>query len=207
MLNGYDGETWDEYWNRTLWEASNSRVDPHAGQTSTIVTTYHPAQPAILGTPAVPPIPPQINFIENIGWNTWARSIEQLLPGKFIEYTVSVGARGAFVGIGGASELGNMIRSFQYGILIDLSGIWVFELGVKVKLLMATDLSTARIRIYLQADNTIIYFIIAGTESLVHECPIKAKPVQLYGCAYLYSASDTITSARLPTGEVKFGSV
>lgn len=202
---GYDTfDTWEEW---IAYTTSITNGGSPAPVTMTAIRTWMPAQPAIASISATPPTPSQINYLMNKGWNSWSVSIDQILPGKFMEYTLSPGISASFVGLGRVAQAGDNINTFQHGILVDNSGIWAFESGVKVEQIRTTYSGSTIIRIYRQSDNTIVYLAITGTESLIHKSTVPAMQIPLYAHGMLYSSSDTMNSATITVGEVKFGSV
>lgn len=221
MFNGYDThgrydsttgewipETWAEAYERTLREnfwLINSH-NSHVGQTLSVIKTYYPAQPAIAGVSAIPPTRSQINYLMNSGWNSWARTVDEILSKMFVEYTCNVGINGGFVGLGVRDKEGHTTGSFAHGLLVDSTGVWVFEMGVKVVKLRAFHNIDSLLRIVRQDNHEIIYLIITKTETLVYKSLIPVQNTKLYGYGYLYASGDTLNSAVLTVGEVQFGS-
>ncbi len=199
--DGYElpWDDWVDYQTRIVIDGTPT-PDPSGAPSAPLPTatikTWLPAQDAIAAIPAIPPTPSQIDYLTQRGWNSWARTIDELTLGSFLSYTVS-GV--AFLGIGRQNKEGHSLGSFKHGLLVDDSGVWVMESGVKVKQLGAKAINP---RIYRQPDEVIVY--LNGNYAYKSLIP-AAGP--LFGYGYLYTSGDTITSAAFTTGSVKFGRV
>ena len=173
------------------------------------VTVCYPAEPAIAGTPGVPPTPTQILHSLNSGWNTSARSINPLDPGACLVYTVSEGIHGAVYGIGPASLDGGQAEQFSHALLVDQSGVHAFENGHMVASLLNIQQRDLELRIYRGQNNEIFYVAVTeGKEAQLFQSATKASvsmTIDVYVYAYLYSSGDLGLSAEFRGGEVQFG--
>lgn len=160
------------------------------------VTTCYPAQAAIPGDPGLPPTPSQIITSQNLGWNSHSRAIDPLDVDAILNFTVSAGVRGVFVGVGGAGLDGQPIGVYNHGMLIDASGVWVFELGVKVHQLAASHTSLTALQIERGYDGSITYRADAS-EYVSATLPGSGT---LYPYAYMYSGGDRIMCASYTAG-------
>jgi hypothetical protein len=172
--------------------------------------TYHPAVPAVASVSMVAPTPNEIAYHNNYGWNSYAISKEPLLPGEFIEFTVSPGATGVFVGIGGTHQYSQRIESFRHGLIADTVGLHIYEDGVTKSALRNTITPASTVRIYRQQDGEIVYVITTITKSIETAVAKSTQPItrgDLYAHAYIYSSGDQIRTASFKTGKVVFGEV
>lgn len=99
-------------------------------------------------------------------------------------------------------------RSFVHALVLDNVGVKVFENNAVVKTLINEQVSTSEIRIYRQADNTIVYTILTDGKTVVYKSNIDIpynSAAKLYLYAWLYSSGDAVLSADTFNGEVKFG--
>lgn len=169
-----------------------------------LVPTYHRAEPAVATVPYSPAKPNQISYSLNAGWNSYAISINPLEKGKYLLFNVASGITGAFVGIGPRSKYGAQISSFTHGLLIDPSGIKVYENGEVKATLRSSAKTLSMMRIYRLADNTIVYAVTTESESAAYESTVAAYAGDLYVHGFLYSGGDQILSAQFLTGDVSF---
>jgi len=199
-----------------VWESSSlegasawwSGVGPPLGDptvTTRTVTTYYPAVAAVPGSAGVPPTATQILQSLNHGWNSHARSVNPIPAGNFIQYAVAPGVMGAFLGLGQRGMEGRGPHLFRHGLLVDHSGVWVFESGVKVKRIRTAHLGTSRLRIVRQPDNSVVYLISTGSETIAHTSGEKASILPLYGYGLLYMGNDTMRNAEITSGKVQYG--
>ena len=172
----------------------------------TEITTCYPATPIVPASPGVPPTPQQINYSLNSGWNSWARSVNQIPAGNFCQLSISPGSRGAFFGLGGRGMEGLGIHAFPHGIISDSSGLWIYEAGVKVVRLSLTNDASDKLRIVRQSDLRIAYIITRGVHTFSYTSAAYGSSLPLYAYGYLYSGGDSVNSAEIITGEVQYGS-
>lgn len=174
--------------------------------TATIETTM-PAQDAT--TSAAQDMYTQLLRSTNAGWNSWARTIDQLENGEFIEYTAATGVTAASLCVGPAGREGRLLESFSHALVSDSEGVKIYENGVLVKTLYSVQTVTTKLRIYRMPDNSIVYMAITGTNCQLYTSllalPTKVTDLFVYG--HLYTAGDKITSAVYRVGEVQYGSV
>ncbi len=170
------------------------------------ITTCYPATPLVPSSPGVPPTPQQINYSLNSGWNSWARSVNQIPVGGFCQLAVSPGSRGAFFGAGREGMDGLGIHTFSHGILSDLSGLWIYEAGVKVTRLSLTTSTADLLRIVRQSDFRVAYIVTRGVQTFSYTSLAAGYRLPMYAYGYLYSGGDSINSAVITTGEVQYGS-
>ena len=170
------------------------------------ITECFPATPLIPASPGVPPTPQQINYSLNSGWNSWARSVNQIPAGNFCQLSISPGSRGAFFGLGRNGMEGLGIHAFPHGILSDSSGLWIYEAGVKVVRLSLTNDASDKLRIVRQSDLRIAYIITRGVQTFSYTSLEIGSALPLYAYGYLYSGGDSVNSAEIITGEVQYGS-
>lgn len=170
------------------------------------VVTCYTAVAAVAGSAGVPPTPQQISRSLNVGWNSSARSIDPIPYGNFVQYSAAPGASGSFLGLGVAGKDRQGIGAFSHGLLVDLSGVWVYEAGVAMIRLSTSYDGTEKLRIVRQVDGTIAYLLIKGSQTVAHTSAVVGSKLPLYGYGYLYSGGDSINSADIITGEVQYGS-
>lgn len=170
------------------------------------VTTCYSSTPLIPARPGVPPTQQQINYSLNSGWNSWARSVNQIPAGNFCQLSISPGSRGAFFGLGGRGMEGLGIHAFPHGIISDSSGLWIYEAGVKVVRLSLTNDASDKLRIVRQSDLRIAYIITRGVQTFSYTSLEIGSALPLYAYGYLYSGGDSVNSAEIITGEVQYGS-
>jgi hypothetical protein len=151
----------------------------------------------------------EILKLTNSGWNSWARSIDELEAGKCVKITVGSGVTSACISVGPKGMEGEGVARFKHGIICDQNGVRVYENGAMVKTLYSTQTVLSEIRVYRQTDNTIVYFVKTGTSSVVHTSNVTPQSllIPLYVYGYLYTAGDRVASAAFATGVVQYGSV
>jgi len=182
---------------------SDLYVQPSADDTK----IWHPPMPAIPGTSSVVTNPSTINKIYNKGWNSWARSIEQLQLGENCIFNVATGVSGAILGIAPIGFENSVPGGFSHCIICDIHGVHIRENNVTVKTLKDTQTSVSMLRIHRQTEGEIVYVVTTGTETLVYDsatvCP-KWLPVYVYGL--LYSSGDKVLSTQFADyGDVQYG--
>lgn len=169
------------------------------GQVCTVkdVLVYYPATSAIPAVPYSPPTAAQISLSLNEGWNSYARSINPLPAGSLVEFTVKPGSRGALVAVGAPGMEGVPIDLFAHGIMVDTTGIYVFEAGAVVAQLAAVNLTGTKIRILRLLDGRIAYVV--GSAVV-----FSATPTDVFGTRHvygmLYAAYDEVSSTEILTG-------
>ena len=171
------------------------------------VTTCYPASEPETGTPGIPPTAGQIITGLNIGWNSWSRSVDQIDTDRYLRYTMANGVTGVFIGVSTHGVEGQQIASFKHGIIVDLTGIHIYESGVVVQTIRDSHSSESYIRIVRQIDNSIVYVVTTGTQTIVHVrgAATQSKLMPLYAYAYIYQSGDVVISNEIKTGEVLFG--
>jgi len=146
----------------------------------------------------------------NLGWNSSARSINELSSGSYIEYTLAKGNQAAHIGIGAEGGDGLSYHNFSHGLVVDVDGIKVVEGGAIVATLATSYDSDTRLRIYRHADRTIVYVAITGTKTTVYTSkkPFSLAPfTPAYAYGRLYASGDKVTSAAFQSGSVAYGSM
>ena len=208
MSDGFS--TWDPFSDFDINSTpvySSSSVTPSNPTTYVQNTIWVPPVAGTPGTPSLPTTYTEIRVIKNKGWNTWARSIEQLTKASFFNFTCYKANEGLFLGVGPSSQLGNPISSFSHAIIADVSGIKVYEFGVVVATLLVAYSELSNIKIFYQADGSVVYVVTTSTETLVHTSSILYTLTEAYIYGYIYSSDDEVLSHEYITGSVQYGSV
>lgn len=203
MVSGYSPDAQDNAITRFLagdWAEASMRT------VQVPTSVYWPAKPSIPAIESAPPGKSQVIKLLNAGWNTWARTVDTLELGKFIQFSVAPNVGGVFLGLGVKGKDGHGPHTFTHGLLTDLSGVWVFESGVQVHRIRTSHEEVSKLRICRQADNSIVYLVTTGAETLAHVSEVPPTALPLYGYGYLYLAGDTLLAAGMTTGEVQYGS-
>jgi len=176
-------------------------TSPTTTTTATVVTTT-PSQ----DTTAVPSTVVISNLetavLLSSGWDTTARSISPF--NSYLRFTVG-DISGACMMIGPARMDGLAITQFSHGMAIDITGVHVYENGVFKASLRSVPSFDSEFRIYRQENNTIVYAVVTGTETVVyHSTTPSPVPefIDLYAYGYLYSSGDKVTAASFEDGEV-----
>jgi len=175
---------------------------------STVEVTTHTSMPAVAESPAIQLQTWQINMITNRGWNTWARSINPLLPGNYLLFAMPQSIDSGCLAIGPKNMEGLGIARFSNSIIVDKDGAKAHEYGVVVQSMNSAHSGLSALRIYRHTDGSIAYVVTTGTETFVHTSSSPyplATPLYIYG--YLYASGDQVSSASFVTGEVNYGSV
>lgn len=167
------------------------------------VTVSYPSHPGSPGLPAIAATPTEVLQVANSAWTTHSRSINEIVAGSFIETTFRNGVSGGFLGFSTQGMDGRQLAGFLHGVMCDTSGLWVFESGEKVHKLM-DSYADVLVRIVRQQDDTVVYTAV-GLETKIYRST-KCYNLPMYGYGYLYSAGDTVSSARIATGNVQFAS-
>lgn len=156
------------------------------------VTTCYPATAAIAPIPYIAPTPAQIITNYNLGWNSHSRGIAPLDVGDSLIFTVANGVHGVFVGFGPSGVDGQNLALFGWGLMIDTTGVKVFENGVHVATLGAGYDSSTAFSIEREYDGRLIYR--ADLDSYTSASPPAGIAV-LYPYTYLYSGGDRLLCA------------
>lgn len=160
---------------------------------------YYPATSEVAAVPYSPPTAAQIAVSLNQGWNSYARTVDQLLPGTYIEHVVKYGSYGALLAVGKPGMEGVPIAAFPYGVMVDTSGIYSFESGAAVAL---TDhVPDIPIRIARLTDGRIVYSI-GGAVVSISASGVYDQYDELYVYGLLYSAYDEVTISEFKTGNL-----
>lgn len=156
------------------------------------VTTCYPATAAIPPTPYIAPTPAQIITDYNIGWNSHSRGIDTLDVGEIFTFTLSGSNHGAFVGLAPSGADGQSIALYGWGLMVDTSGVKVYENGVVVDTLAASYNSTTAFSMERTLDGELIYR--ADLDEYTSTVPPSVGAV-LYPYTYLYSGGDRLMCA------------
>lgn len=168
--------------------------------TTTDKLVYTPPTAAIPAVPYAPPTPAQISVSMNHGWNSYARTVGQLTPGSFIEYTVKYGSYAALLAVGMAGMEGSAIDAFPYGIMVDTSGIYEFESGAAMAL-ASGNTPGLLIRIARLTDGRVVYS--AGGEAVsISTVDMYSEHDELYVYGLLYAGYDEVTTAEFKIGDL-----
>lgn len=168
--------------------------------TTNSVLIYHPPVVGSPGIPSAPPTPAQIKISLNEGWNSYARTIGALAAGSYINYTIKYGTKGALLAVAYSGFEGRPIGEFTHGVMVDISGIRVFESGVVVATL-APPLPGRNIRIARLADGRIVYAVDSGVFH-VSSAPVYPSAAELYVYGMLYSGYDEVSTAEFISGNI-----
>lgn len=156
-------------------------------------TTCYPAQAAVPGSPGLPPTPSQIITSKNVGWNSHSRAINPLAVDSMLTFSVAAGVHAVFVGLGPADMDGSPLNAFDYGMMLDASGVHVFENGSQ-GIQLATGFNSGTIfQIVRNGDGEIIYIVDEDEE---HTSATEADNGDtLYPYVYMYSGGDRVLCA------------
>jgi len=176
-------------------------TSPTTTTTVTVVTTT-PTQDPVVTNPIIEAPVMEIAKLMSSAWDTTARSINPFH--SYLRFTVG-DISGACMMIGPAGMDGQSISQFTHGLAIDITGVHVYENGVFKASLQSIPSFDSEFRIYRQVDNSIVYAVITGTETVVyHSTTPTPVPefIDLYAYGRLYSSGDQITDASFEDGEV-----
>lgn len=154
---------------------------------------------------AVPAIPDITAVSDVSGWNSWARSINPIGDGAFFNFRVSPGSRGAFCALGLEGFVGQPISAFHHAILVDDSGVHIYEKGALILTIKAGYSEITDLRIIRQSLTAIIYMVVTGGESLIYHSTVNASISTLYGFGYLYGGGDSLIASSISDGTVQYG--
>ena len=160
---------------------------------------YTPPIVAIAAVPASPPTQSQITYAMNQGWNSYARTVGELLPGTYIEYTIKPGTYGALMAVGKAGMEGVSIDAFPYGLLVDTAGIYRFEAGATF-VMSTSNTNDLVLRIARLTDDRIVYSV--GGEVVISAVDEYLVSDALYVYGMLYSAYDEVSTAEFIVGNI-----
>lgn len=147
---------------------------------------------AVPAVPHSPPTPAQIVVSLNQGWNSYATSVDDLGVGSYIEFTVKPGTYGVLMAIGVPGMEGYPVSAFSHAVLVDSSGVYVFEDGAQVHQL-GTNTADDPLRIHRMDDGRVAYTG-AGGAYISSASLATSLDVKVYGL--LYSAGDEVTTAE-----------
>jgi len=158
--------------------------------------------PPVAGVPGIPDVTVRSSVS---GWTSWARSINPIAPGAFFNFSVAPGIRGAFCALGIKEYVGRSISDFHHAVLVDNNGVHIYEKGAKIKTIKGNYSEITDMRIIRQSRTSIIYLVVTGGESLIHESTAPAAIVDLYGFGYLYEGGDSLLTSGITDGSIQFG--
>ena len=185
-------------------------IYPDGADVGTIVTTEvfvtYPPQPAIAGSPAVPPTPAQYNVFYDRAWNSAADSIAVIPPGSYIEFKVKLGSYGVFVGLASTSVYSTSVAAYPYGLMVDTSGVWVMESGVLGAQLAAVNTPTTTLRI-IRSMTGQVYYQILGQAPVPSPKPPISSSATMQASGLLYSSLDQVDDAAIASFAMAEGSV
>lgn len=155
------------------------------------VKTCYPAVAAVPPSPGTPPTPSQVITSLNLGWNSYSRSIDPVGVGESITFTLA-NNYGTFIALGTVAEEGQNIALFNWGLMVDVSGVKVMENGVVVATLASSYNSLTAFSIDRNFDGTLTYR--ADLAEYTTLTPPALSEV-LYAFAHLYSGGDRVLCA------------
>lgn len=170
-----------------------------------LYVTVETVIPAVAAIAAVPAVPAQVIVSNVTNWSTWAKSVDPVEKGSFIRHTVADTATGATLTIGPLRLLGRELSSFPHSLQVDQTGVYVIEYGAQVAKLCDSYTTATDFRIYRQPDNTVVYMVVTGSNSVFHKSTIPATLEILYGFGYLYTSGDAVSDSEIAVGSVQFG--
>ncbi len=148
-----------------------------------------PAQP---GTPGRAPTTAQKDTSLNSGWNSHSRSIAQIQNDYYFRATVDPSNSAAFFGVDSYGKDTQPLTAYHHGLMLDRSGVWVFERGAQVTQLLSGFHGETAIRIERRSDGTIRY-VAAGAS---HTSAVRVDAGEtLYIYGRLYTGHDRVLSA------------
>lgn len=148
--------------------------------------------PGSPGTPGKPPTKSQKNTSLNVGWNSHSRSIAQLQNDYYFRTTVDPSNSAAFFGIDSYGKDAQPLTSYRHGLMLDRSGVWVFEHGAPSVQLLGGFHGETVIRIERRSDGTIRY--VASGASHTSAARVDAGEA-LYVYGRLNTGLDRVLSA------------
>jgi len=193
LTTGYEGGGY------FVW-VSEGAGESSSGSSYTLpgITTCYDAVPAVAGVAYEAATPSQIIKYYNEGWNSYASSIASIDNGETFYCTISPDTVGGFIALGKTGKEGNTIGSFSHGVLVDSSGVYVYETGTKVATLAISAIGSAELKISRRTNNSIEYSIGTATYKSLVDFSV-ADGITAYVYAYLYSGGDSVTDAWFET--------
>lgn len=168
--------------------------------TTTNVRVYYPATAEVAAVPARPPTAAQLSYYLNEGWNTSARTIGALKAAEYFQCTVKLGTRAAFLAVGPEGRDGQLISAFTHGVMVDSSGITVFENGVPGAVLAPGNTPGLTIRIARLSNGRILYSV--DSVFSISAQPLYNPTDSLYVYGLLYAGWDEVSSAEFKAGNL-----
>lgn len=169
------------------------------------VYTNIPASEAIPATPSTPPSPAVITTYYDRQWNSAADSIGLVPPGNYIECKVRYGSYAVFLGLDADTLNSTLPSAYRYGLMVDASGIHIFENGV-VGALLGANSTTTTLRI-VRTDTGQVYYHVLGSSLVASPQAPIASTVAAHGYGLLYSSLDAIDAARIAAFDMAEGVV
>lgn len=171
-------------------------------------TICYPAQAEI---PAVPPTPPTPEILIqnlNIGWNSHSRTIDKLERGDYLQFNLGTGSCG-IIGVGHRYLEEELPTQFTHGVVIDVTGIKIYESGIVKTELDSVQVVDSVIRIYRSLENKkkIVYYVDkADGTSIAVESSVNlfSDMEKLFVWTWLYTGGDVVPEYDYLTGEVQF---
>ena len=157
---------------------------------STRKLVYHPAEPAVPGTPSSDATRPRTTYEYNLGWNSGARSIGFIEADGFGQFSIPAGVVGAVAGLAELND-NQGYGDIAYGIQAGSGLARIVEDGQVVFSIGAYDGDTV-FRIVRQAG--VVSYYVDGDLVYTSEA---ANEETLYLDASLYSGGDSITSPSI----------
>lgn len=173
--------------------------------TSEVYVTI-PATDAIPAVPSTAPTAEVVNTYYDRAWNSAADSIGSVPPGSYIEAKVKYGSYAAFIGLDSNTVYSTSPASYRYGIMVDASGVRVFENGVAGALLAGANTTTTTLRIVRSETGQVYYHVLGNSLVASPQAPIPST-ITAQGYGLLYSSLDQIDDARIATLDMVEGVV
>jgi hypothetical protein len=162
-------------------------------------TTQYVCTPAVAAVPSIPGIPAtpsQVIVSLNVGWNSHSRSITTLDEGSYLAFTLDPANTGTFVGVDVAGKDPQQPALFPHGLMIDPSGVYVYESGNVVTQLAGGYTSLTEFHIERRPDGTVQYTV--DTARYTSTVPASSTD-DLYVYTLLYSGNDRLICASFQT--------
>lgn len=156
------------------------------------ITTCYPASAGSPGYPGTPPTPSQTIINKNPGWNTSSRSSGKLDIGTYFPINPPVGIQGAFFGVGPSGMDGAAINTFTHGVLVDLSGVKVYENCVVRATLVTGYSGGAEVRIERYPDGSTVYAVSDGATQVSYTSTTNGGFGDLYVYGMIYLGGDYV---------------
>ena len=177
----------------------------------TDVTTCYPEQAEVPAVPPTPPTPEVLIQDLRIGWNSHSRTIDMLERGDYLQFTFGTGSCG-IIGVGHRYLEEALPTQFMHGLVIDVTGIKIYEAGVVKTTLETVQVVDSVIRIYRSLENNkkIVYYIDkADGTSIAIESSVNlfSDMEKLFVWTWLYTGGDIVPEYDFLSGEVQFAAV